>query len=348
MRKSIRFVVGIDVGDAKSSLALLDTETGEERSLGSVATRRGAMEEALRRVPRGARVVLETGTHSSWIARQSQRQGLETVVADARRLELLTKNVRKSDEEDASLLARLGASSLDLLCPVAVRRAEDQQDLAVLRARDGVVAVRTQLINTVRGLVKVQGERIPQCDADSFAKVAAKARPADLAAAVDPMIELIGAITESIGKYDAEIGAICARRPETRRVLAVPFVGEITALAFVLAVGDPTRFRDARDVAAYLGLVPRRDQSGQSDRQLGISKTGDPLTRRLLVQCAHLMLRKRSPDSDLKRHGLRICARGGKNAKKRAAVAVARKLSVVLLVLWKKDVPYQATRTRAA
>jgi transposase len=348
MKQSIRFVLGIDVSDSQSVLRLLDTESGEVRTIRPVSTRADAMGPLFERLESGTRVVVETGVHAGWIARLARSAGHETIVADARRLEAVTKNTRKCDNVDALLLAQLGASSVSLLHPVDVRSAEDQADLSVVRLRDAVVQVRTKLINAVRGTVKTCGVRIRKCDTSDFHEVAATQRPAELAPAVDPLLDAIKALNESIAKHDETIEKLCAKRTETKRLLAVPFVGEITAATFALVIGNPERFRDPRDVGAYLGLVPKRDQSGKTDRQLGISKTGDELLRRLLVQCAHLIMRKNAPDSDLKRHGLRISARGGKNAKKRAAVALARKLAVILLVLWKKDVAYEPLRSQAA
>jgi transposase len=127
-------------------------------------------------------------------------------------------------------------------------------------------------------------------------------------------------------------------------------VGALTALTFVLTLEDPHRFEKSRSVGAYLGLVPGKDQSGDRDPQKRISKEGDEMLRKLLVGSAHYVLGPFGSDSDLRRHGEKIASRGGKNAKKRAAVAVARKLSVLLHRLWVSgDVydPFHNARRRA-
>jgi len=348
MKKATRHVLGFDVGDKRSTIALLDAETGELRNPPSVGTDRKSVEKLFRGLPRRTRVVLETGTHSGWIAALGRRLGLEVVVADARRLDAVTKNVRKSDVKDAELLARMGASSMDLLCPVWVRDRATQADLSVVRMRDAAVAARTLLVNAARGTAKSLGERLPSGSTEAFAKRAAADLPPHLAAAVEPALAAVAAVTEAIRAYDAEIERLCAKHAATARLRAVAGVGPVTSLCFALTVGDPARFDDPRDVAAYVGLVPRRSQSGATDRQLRISKCGDALLRRLLVQCAHRILGPFGKDGDLRTWGMGLAAKGGRNGKKRAVVAVARKLAVLLLVLWKKQSVYEPVRTSAA
>ena len=149
---------------------------------------------------------------------------------------------------------------------------------------------------------------------------------------------MIRALNEQITGYDKQFEPMIETSfPEARRVRQVRGVGPVTALAFVLALEDPSRFRDGRTAAAFLGLVPRRDQSGAIDKQLGISKTGNDFVRRLLVQCAHYILGPLGHDCDLRRWGLGLMERGGKSSKKRAIVATARKLAVLLFRLWKRD-----------
>jgi transposase len=153
--------------------------------------------------------------------------------------------------------------------------------------------------------------------------------------ALGPILEQIGSLTQRIRDYDRRLEAISKDRyPETELLRQVEGIGPLTALAFVLTLEDPHRFEKSRSVGAYLGLVPARDQSGDRDPQRRISKEGDEMLRRLLVGSAHYTLGPFGSDSDLRRHGEKIASRGGKNAKKRAAVAVARKLSVLLHHLW--------------
>lgn len=180
--------------------------------------------------------------------------------------------------------------------------------------------------------MKSFGERLPKCSAASFHKKRVAGRlPEALAPALEPILETIANLTAQIRAYDRELAALAEDLyPETRLLRQVPGVGTLTALAFVLTIEDPGRFDDSRVVGAYLGLVPAKDQSGDSDPQRRISKRGDRMLRRLLVGSAQYLLGPFGEDCDLRRHGEKLAARGGKSAKKRAVVAVARKLSVLL------------------
>jgi transposase len=207
--------------------------------------------------------------------------------------------------------------------------------MAIIRSRQALVGSRTQLVNHVRGAVKSFGHRLPKCPARSFHKRAQEHIPEELRPALKPILETIASLTERIGDYDRKLETISRERyPETELLRQVEGVGPLTALTFVLTVEDPHRFERSRSVGAYLGLVPARDQSGERDPQKHISKEGDEMLRKLLVGSTHYVLGPFGKDSDLRRHGEKIASRGGKNAKKRAAVAVARKLSVVLHRLW--------------
>jgi transposase len=204
-----------------------------------------------------------------------------------------------------------------------------------LKARDALVRSRTLLINHVRGSVKSFGGRIRSCSAAAFARAAEGDVPALMYEALAPVLELIDTLTKQIRDYDAQVEEICEQSyPETSRLRQVAGVGPLTALCYVLVVEDPKRFARARSVGPYLGLVPRQDDSGGYSPQLSISKAGNAFCRRLLVQASHYVLGPFGPDCDLKRWGVAIAARGGKNAKKRAVVAVARKLAVLLCQLW--------------
>ena len=223
----------------------------------------------------------------------------------------------------------------ELLSPIRHRGQEAQQHLAVLRARDVVVGVRTALINHARGAVKAVGARLPRCSAPSFVDEVSDQVPASLDAALAPVLEMIGELTARIRAYDREIERLCGEHyPETARLRQVGGVGALTALAYVLVLEDPERFERSRAVGPYLGLRPKRADSGESRPQLRISKGGDELLRKLLVQSAHYILGPFGPDTDLRRWGEHLAVRGGKNAKKRAVIAVARKLAVLLHRLW--------------
>jgi transposase len=281
------------------------------------------------------RIAVEAGTHSPWASRVLEECGHEVLVANARKLRLIYSNKQKTDEIDAENLARLARVDPKLLYPLKHRGEQSQAHMAIIRSREALVSTRTQLVNHVRGAVKSFGARLPKCPARSFHKRAAEHIPEALRPALGPILEQIGSLTERIRDYERQLEMISKEHyPETELLRQVEGIGPLTALTFVLTLEDPYRFAKSRSVGAYLGLVPARDQSGDRDPQKSISKEGDEMLRKLLVGSAHYVLGPFGSDSDLRRHGEKIASRGGKNSKKRAAVAVARKLSVLLHHLW--------------
>ena len=263
-------------------------------------------------------------------------------------MKLITESSRKTDRRDAEFLARLGRSDLGLLSPVHVRSERAQQVRGILRLRDALVRSRSTLINALRGVSKNDGRALPSCDAESFARKAWEALPTAARGASKPLLAAVLRLTREIRRYDRELERIARQEygEATARLEQVSGVGVLTALAFATAVEDPWRFRNGRQMAAYLGLVPRLAQSGQADPQLGISKEGDRYTRRLLVGAAHYVL-ERGPDTDVKRWGLGLETRWGPKTRKRAAVAVARKLVGLLRRLWISGVAYRPLRDAA-
>jgi transposase len=186
---------------------------------------------------------------------------------------------------------------------------------------------------------------LPKGPAVSFHNKAAEHIPEALWPALGPILETIASLTERIRDYERQLETLSKERyPETDLLRQVEGVGTLTALTFVLTLEDPYRFEKSRCVGAYLGLVPATDQSGDRDPQRRISKEGDEMLRRLLVSSAHYILGPFGSDSDLRRHGEKIASRGGKNAKKRAVVAVARKLAVLLHSLWISAEVYEPLR----
>lgn len=345
MQQSISETMGIDLGDRWSHVYALDRATGEVVAERRVRTRQADF-EALFAGGRGMRVVLETGTHSNWVARLAQRHGHEVIVGQARRLRMIYENPTKSDAVDARMLADLGSTHPQLLHPVTVRDAQTQADLAVLRARESLVRARTRLVNCARGLAKSLGHRLPEGSTECLPRRAWDEGPAELVPALRPLLLAIASLTRQIRAMERAVRKLCRgrHRADVLRLLQVPGVGELTALGFVLLVGSPGRFRRNRDVGAFLGLVPRRDQSGASDPQLPITKCGDPMLRRLLGQSAHWILGPHAGDSDLRRWAERRAERGGKCAKRRAVVAVTRRLAVMLLALWRSGAAYEPLR----
>lgn len=322
--------VGIDLGDRWSHWCGLSSE-GEVVSRGRVRTEVEAMGEQGRQWS-GVRVAIENGTHSGWVSRTLSGCGCEVVVANPSRWRG-TAHSSKNDANDAEALARVARVDPRLLFPLRHRGQAEQEDLAVVRVRAQLVKSRTQLVNTARGVVKSLGGRLGRADAEYFTGRTWDQVPAGLRAALGPLYELLVVLNEQIGKLDERIEQLSRKcYPQAMRLRSVPGVGPVTALTYVLTVADPHRFTSSRQAGAYLGLRPRQRQSGERDPQLGIAKNGDGYLRSLLVECAHYVL-SRGPDSALKRWGLAL-AGGGTRPKRRALVAVARKLAVLLHTLW--------------
>lgn len=327
------FFVGLDLGDKKSHYCVLDTK-GEIVTDGAIATTWKEITAYFVAIPR-VRIALEVGTHSGWVNALLKSFGHTVYVANPRKMESIRKNRRKNDKVDAQTLARLLRADPELLYPIRHRGEEARTDLVLLRVRDALVRARTRMINCVRGLVKSAGDRVPPCSAESFHRAAVASMPKKLAPILQPLVDQIESLTVRITEFDKVVEAVAERKyPETEVLRQVRGVGPVTSLAFVLTIEDPGRFHKSRDVGPYLGLVPRQDESGERSPQLRITKEGDTMMRRLLVGSSQYIMGPFGEDSDLRRHGERIAARGGKNAKKRAVVAVARKLGVLLHRLW--------------
>jgi len=289
-----------------------------------------------------ARVVIEVGTHSAWVQEVVASEGHEVLVANPRLMDGSKRRKRKSDRIDAHKLARLGRVDPQSLHPITHRSREVRQDLVLLRARDTLVEARTQLINAARGLVKSLGTRLPPCSSRSFGHKVGDAIPAEAREALLPLVQLADEMSACIKVYDRRIEELASEKyGHTELLRQVKGVGSLTSLAYVLTLETPERFPKSRDVGPYVGLVPKQEDSGESQPQLGISKAGDTMLRKLLVGSAHYILGPFGPDTDLRRYGLRLCERGGKKAKKRAAVAVARKLAVLLHRLWVSGEVYE-------
>jgi transposase len=307
-----------------------DDEIEEE---GRIATTPDALRRRFGSLP-PCRVAIEAGTHSPWISRLLTECGHEVIVANPRRVRLIYENDNKSDRMDAQWLARIARMDPKLLAPIHHRSLSAQADWSVIRARDALVRSRKVLVNHVRGSVKAYGGRVPRCSVETLPKKAAPSIPEALQPALHPVLESITTLTMQVRTHERQIQGMKEKYPATRLLEQVLGVGTLTAMAYMLVIGDPTRFQKSRTVGAYVGLRTRRDQSGAQDPQRRITKAGNPMLRRLLVGSAQYILGPFGKDSDLRRYGLAIAARGGKNAKKRAVVAVARKLAVLLHRLW--------------
>lgn len=242
------------------------------------------------------------------------------------------------------MLARVGRFDPQLLFPLEHKDERTQSYLAIVKSRDALVRARTLLVNHVRGSVKAIGERLPSTATSRFHKLEEKI-PTSLAAALCPIMEQIAEINSQIKVFDREIESIIKESfPKADVLRQIPGVGPITALVFLLIIGDVERFAKNRSVGAYVGLIPKRNQSGDDDPELHITKAGNPYLRRLLISASQYILGRFGPDTDLKRFGMAIAERGGKKAKRRAVVATARKLSVLMLSLLKTGEVYEPLR----
>lgn len=366
-----QFVIGVDLGDSKHTICVTDKQGIILKEFSFPNSRKHLLQLAAD-YPK-ALVALEVGTHSPWISRLLAEAGCEVIVANARKLRAIYQNERKCDKIDAQMLAKLVRVDPSLLHPVQHASEQSQRDSLNLKLRDILVRQRVHIISSVRGVLKSLGLTTTCPSTPTFPAKAreALAEQADILLSVTPALNALDVLSEQIKAYDKAIAlAIQERYPTAQLLMSIAGVGPITALSFVLVVEDPSRFEDARDIGPFLGLVPRRDQSGDLDKALPISKTGNQALRRLLVQCAQYILGNFGPDSDLRRQGLKLAGKGGqagaskkgqstariggKVAKRKAIVAVARKLAVVMLTIWQKQSKYiplrevTAPKTKAA
>jgi transposase len=335
-----KLTIGLDLGDRSSWYCVLD-EAGNLVLEQRVSTTAKALREVFGRMPH-SRVALETGMHSPWMSRLLSELGHEVIVAHARKVRLIGESRKKDDRLDALTLARLARIDPQLLCPVKHRSAKAQADLSVVRARAGLVRARTALVNTARGLAKSYGERLRGCNVRNMNPEKAEGLSPELQSALAPLLTALQSLSEQIGEYNERIEEMAQQSyPRVALLKQVKGVGTLIALTFLLTLEDPHRFRKSRDVGCYLGLQPGRRNSGQSEPQMHISKEGDPYLRTLLVQGAQHILGPFGVDCDLRRWGLKLAERGGKSGKKRAIIATARKLAVLLHHLWVSGEVYE-------
>jgi transposase len=351
-----RLTVGLDLGDRASRYCILD-EAGEKVSEDKLPTNKEGLESLFGKMP-ACRIALEVGTHSPWASRELAAMGHEVIVANPHKVKLITKSVKKNDRVDAEQLARLARVDPKLLAPIRHRGQQAQADLAVIRARAELVDTRTGLINCARGTAKPMGERLKKCDADQVNETLAEGLGAALQDAIRPLLKCVEEMSRQIKAYNEKIKEIAKRYPEIELLTPVWGVGELIALTYILTIEDARRFEHSRDVGPYLGLTRKQRESGESDPELGITKHGDELLRRYLVQSAQCTLWDKAPDSDLKawgktlqnagKKGSQKKQKGSKRAKKKAVVAVARKLAVLLHRLWVTGEVYDPHYNRKA
>jgi transposase len=339
--KRSRIKIGLDLGDRRHRFCALDKE-GHVLEEGTLGNTRECLSELSCRYG-GALIVMEAGCHSPWISRYLEQLGCEVVVSNPRKTRAIYQHERKSDRRDALMLARIARMEPALLYPVRHGSEQAQQDLLRIKLRDSLVRARVGVINSLRFTLKSLGYTVANPSTERFHKVIEGQIPEPVGRVIAPSVRALEELSLQIKLLDREIIALArSKYADTAWLEQIPGVGPITALYFVLKIQDPARFDRVRDVGAFIGLCPRRNQSGENDPQLRISKRGDAYLRRLLVSAAQYILGPFGPPSALRQYGLALAAGGTPRAKKRAVVAVARKLAVLLLTLWKNKSAYQA------
>lgn len=333
--------IGLDLSDKTATYVVLSAE-GQVVQDGKLRLSQTGLRKALGTRP-PTQIAIEVGGHSPWVSRELTDMGYDVTIANPRQVKLISHGQKKSDLLDAENLARLLRFDRAMLRPITHRGADAQADLALLRSRDAVVRARTRLISSTRNTVKAAGGRLPRCSAESFHYKACDHVPELVKAAVLPLLDVIAGLTEQINRMTRQLDRLAEERyPETRVLRQIKGVGTLTSMAFILTLEEPHRFGKSRTVGAFLGLVPRQYDSGDSRPQLRITKAGDPLLRRLVVQSAQYILGPFGEDCDLRRWGQKLAGDGkNKIRRNKATVAVARKLAVLMHRLWQTGEVYE-------
>lgn len=285
--KATQLTIGMDLGDRNHYYCILDSK-GKLYKEGTIKNTPEHLQVFFEQYP-GSTVAMETGTHSGWVGRLAQKNEMDVLVGHARKLRAIWSSQRKSDEKDAQMLARIARLDRTLLHPVKLRSEQTQRDLALIKARNHVVDSRTATINHLRGILKSFGLPLPSCSTCCFHRKVEI--PSELEGALKPLIQQLELITEQIKEYDRKIEAMSQKKyPVVKKLKTASGVGTLTATTFVLTLENHQRFKQSRTVGAFVGLAPRRDQSGESDKQKGISKEGNGYLRELLVGSAQYIL----------------------------------------------------------
>ena len=327
----MKHFIGIDLGDNTNEVCVLDNKGKALESFRIVNDKDGLL-SVFNKYP-GSSIAIEAGTHALWIHDLAINHGIKIFVANPRKTYLISSGDRKNDKVDAYLLAKLLRSDSGLLFPVTLRDINTQKDLVLLKNRDFLVRQRGDMIRHIRGIIKPFGLKLPaSVTTDNLHETITDFVSKDDFECLAMMVNQIKQLSKDIKKLDKKIkDLISTKYPEAELLQTINGVGPITALTFLLIVGNPQRFSKSRKVGSYLGLVPKQDQSGAIDKSLGITKTGDQMMRRLLVNCSHHILGVFGKDTQLRRHGLKIMGETDNRVrKKKAVIAVARKLAVLM------------------
>jgi transposase len=324
--------VGFDVSQAETSVCVVDV-VGKVIWQGKCASTLEAMAATVqRRAPLAARIALETGPMSAWHWRRLTALGLPVVCVDARHAKAaLAMQLNKTDANDAVGLAQIVRTGW--YREVVVKSESSHRTRALLAARAKLVGMRKELANQLRGLLKVFGHVIGAIGGEKFDARARELADGDaaLSTTTEALLAARAALAVQVACLDKLLLAQARHDPACQRLMTVPGVGAITATAFIATIDDPARFKHSASVGAYVGLTPRRYQSGTIDVSGHISKSGDGLLRAYLFEAATTLLSRVQSGSALKEWGVRLAKRVGH---KKARVAIARKLAVILHRMW--------------
>lgn len=325
------YFIGIDIGDKTNFVCVLDSK-GNIVLETEVTNDEESVTILLENFP-SATVAIEACSHSLWLNALLLELDLKVYVANPRKVQLIYKNYKKTDKEDAKILAKLVRSDPSLLFPIVTRDIETQEDLILLKTRRKMVDCRGDLIRHIRGIIKPFGVKLPKgVTVDNFHVKAKEYIENSILSILKDTFDAIESLAKQIKNLETKIDDLIKEKyPEANLLQTIPGVGPIISLTFLLIIGDPKRFKKSRDVGAYFGLIPKRDQSGEMDKSLPITKTGDASMRALLVNASHRNLGIFGKDTQLRRHGLKIMGTNeNKIRKKKAVIAVARKIAVLM------------------
>jgi len=283
----------------------------------------------LERFPACQRVVFETGRMAPMLYHGLSQLGLPIICIESRQAYQALKSLatHKTDRNDARGLAHLARTGF--FKPVHVKSLPAHALRLLIVARKKLVGQRVTLENQIRGLAVVFGTRLPRALTAAFIRQALRASDGiiGLSAAMRGLVAARAAVLAAIAAIDADVRQLARASDACRRLMTIPGVGQLTALAFTAAIDDPGRFKRSRDIGAYLGLVPRRYQSGEVDYTGSISKCGDRRVRTLLYEAANVMLTRYKPALKLKDWAFAIAKR---STMRKARIALARRLAIIM------------------
>ncbi len=338
--------VGLDVAQKETSICVID-EQGRLVFEGKAKSTLGALTELIRRrAPSAERIGFETGAMASWPWHELRRVGLPVVCIDARHAHAaLSVRINKSDKNDARGLAEL--IRIGWRREVAVKSEESQRVRAVLVARARLVSIRRDIENQVRSMLKEYGLLFSRAIGAPFRQQVVELMGAShpLRAVVEPLLSIHEQVAREQAKLDEDVRRRARADETVRRLMSVPGVGVVTALTFRHTIDDPSRFSSASKVGAYLGLTPRRKQSGETDITGKISRWGDRLLRTYLFEAASVLVHRTKKWSTLKAWGVRLIKRIGM---KKAKVAIARKIAIILHCIWVDGTSFEWGQPKAA